>query len=208
MKKFLETGHLVIYDDFLDKIQFERIWQAIQTEEYSIIHIQKWLKIWRISDGLPMFSKLYVDKEFPFNNYMDLMNTSFKESAENHPNIVGNWKNIGLRSYLYNRDTKLSWHNDKGYTAAGIFYVHPYWGSTWGGELMIAQTPEAESIPNPALEHTFEDKFFEYYGCGQYITAKPNRLILLKSGVWHSINRVDKDAGDHVRCSVVAFFTS
>ena len=52
----------------------------------------------------------------------------------------------------------------------------------------------------------FEDKFLEHYGCGHYITCKPNRLVFTKGGVWHSVNRVDKDAGDHVRMTIVAFF--
>jgi hypothetical protein len=162
-----------------------------------------------MSDGLPMGSKNYSVKDAPFNNYMDLMAFYFKEIGKLHSKIVGEYSNMVLRNYLYGRDTKLNWHNDQGYVSAGIFYCHPYWASTWGGELMIAKSPNLDGpIPDPSLDHTFEDKFLEYYGYGQYITCKPNRLVITKGGVWHSINRVDKDAGDHVRTSIVCFYTN
>ena len=51
-----------------------------------------------------------------------------------------------------------------------------------------------------------EDKFLSAHGFGTYVTCKPNRLVLTRPGVWHSINRVDDDAGDHCRASVVGFF--
>lgn len=207
MKKVIESEEFVVYDDVFSKVDFEKISLSVQNEDYTIPHINNWLKVWRISDGVAMGSKNYHQKEAPFNNYMDVMNHCFVEFSKAHSNIVGNYNELSFRAYLYGRDTKLNWHNDKGYVAAGIFYTHSYWGSTWGGELMIGRTPTIDGpVPNPCLDHTFEDKFMEYYGHGQYITCKPNRLVLTKGGVWHSINRVDKDAGDHVRSSIVAFF--
>lgn len=211
MRKTLETEDFIIYDDVLEKENFERVFLAVQEEDYSIPHIEKWLKVWRLSDNLTMGGKNYHYncEAIPGanNNYMDLMSCYFKELSKLNPNICGNWNKLALRSYLYGRDSKLSWHNDQGYVSAGIFYCHNYWASTWGGELMVAKTPSIEGpIPNPCLNHSFEDKLLEYYGYGQYITCKPNRLVLTKGGVWHSINRVDKDAGDNVRMSIVAFF--
>ena len=207
MIKTLETDECVVYDDVLDKETFQKVYLSVQDENYSIPHIEKWLKVWRMTDGLSMGSTSYSSKNAPFNNYMDLMKHYFSEISKGHPSVVGQHDHLSLRSYLYGRDVKLNWHNDQGYVAAGIFYCHPYWASTWGGELMLAKTPNIEGgIPNPCLDHTFEDKFLEHYGHGQYITCKPNRLVLTKGGVWHSINRVDKDAGDHVRTSVVCFF--
>jgi hypothetical protein len=44
-------------------------------------------------------------------------------------------------------------------------------------------------------------------GMGLYTAPSPNRLVFLKGGSWHQINRVDQNAGDHMRCSVVGFFT-
>lgn len=208
MKKTLETDQFVIYDDVLDNDNFQKLYIAVQQEEYTIPHFQKWEKVWRLGDNFTLGSKSYSSKNAPYNNHIDLMAFYFKEVSKLHTAITGDYNEMTLRCYLYNRDTKLNWHDDGGYLSAGIFYCHPYWASTWGGELMIAKTPEVNgSVPNPCLDHSFEDKFLEYYGYGQYITCKPNRLVLTKGGVWHSINRVDKDAGDHVRTSVVCFFT-
>jgi hypothetical protein len=207
MKKITETNEFVVYDELLGMDNFQQVQQAIHAEDFSIPHIEKWLKVWRLSDGLAMGSENYSIKNAPFNNYMDLISKYFIEIANQHTAIVGKYNDIVLRCYLYGRETKLNWHNDKGYIAAGIFYAHPYWASTWGGELMLAHTPQIDGpMPNPCLDHAFEDKFLEHYGLGQYITCKPNRLVLTKGGVWHSINRVDKDAGDHIRTSIVAFY--
>lgn len=65
--------------------------------------------------------------------------------------------------------------------------------------------PNAQGIP-PHLDHSYEDEMIGAYGMGNFITAKPNRIVMMKASVWHQINRVDDDAGDHCRCSVVAFF--
>jgi hypothetical protein len=208
MIKSTETSDFVVYDDVLEQEQFLSVWQAVQAEDYSMPHIGGWSKVWRLTDGACIGSKNYETENAPFNNYMDLMLFLVKNAAAASPQIITNWKTLTLRSYLYPRGTKLSWHNDLGYEGAAIFYIHPEWGSTWGGELMIASTPPDFSLPAPHLDHKEEDKFLSLHGMGTYITAKPNRLVVTRPGVWHSINRVDDDAGDHCRATIVGFFKS
>lgn len=205
MIKLTQTEDFVIYDQLMEQDQFVQIWQAVQLDDYAVPHINGWSKVWRVTDGSPIGSKSYETKDTPFNNYMDAMNFYISKIAKMHPDIVPEWESLILRSYIYPRNTKLSWHNDMGYKAAAIFYVHPEWASTWGGELMIAKTSDYKISP-PHLDHREEDKFLEQFGLGTYITCKPNRLVLTKGGVWHSINRVDADAGDHCRVCVVGFF--
>lgn len=204
----MQESHCAVYDNVLDKETFNKCWEAISHEEFSIPHIANWTKVWRLTDGLCQGGKFYDSREGPYNNYMDVFKNCFLQFASVHADMIGEYSHIALRAYLYPRDTKLNWHNDAGYKAAMIFYVHPYWASTWGGELMIAKTPyiDLASVPQPCLDHTFEDEFLAHAGMGQYITAKPNRIVITKAGIWHSINRVDKDAGDHVRSSIVGFF--
>ena len=208
MNRILQNENYVVYDNLLDEKQFANVYHHVQNEEYSIPHMGSWKKVWRLTDGYTYGGKSYDSNKGPFNNYIDIFSNYFTELAKNHSDLVGDYSYINIRSYLYPRETKLNWHNDKGYKAAAIFYIHPYWASTWGGELMIAHTPnlDQDHVPNPCLDHTFEDKFIGHFGAGQYISCKPNRLVLTKGGVWHSINRVDKDAGDHVRCSIVGFY--
>jgi hypothetical protein len=74
-----------------------------------------------------------------------------------------------------------------------------------GGELLIATT-KSEKQHRSGLEHRWEDEYLLAEGHGLYIACKPNRIVLQKPGTWHAINRVDSDAGDHLRVSIVAFF--
>lgn len=205
MYKVLETNKFVIYDDVFDKENFETVWRHVKEDEYGATHAQKWLKVWRLNDGVVYGSKSYEIENAPFNNYMDAFHKLFNQLCEVHKDLVGDWSQMFLRSYIYPRETKINWHNDQGYKAAIIFYTHQYWASTWGGELMLAENPPVTTGPNPCLDHAFEDKLLSHYGFGQYIVPKPNRLIITKGGVWHQISRVDKDAGDNCRCSIVGF---
>lgn len=206
MIKLADNEDFVIYDDVLEQSQLEAVWAAVQSEQFATPHISGWSKVWRITDGSSIGGMEYNSSNAPFNNYMDAMHFCIENVAKSHPKLVSGWTNISLRAYLYPRGTKLNWHNDLGYLGAAIFYAHPYWASTWGGELMVARTPLDENLPPPHLDHRNEDKFLERFGVGTYITAKPNRLVLTRPGIWHQINRVDPDAGDHVRASVVGFF--
>lgn len=206
MIKLIETNEFAVYDDVMDEDQFSLVWAAVQAEDYGIPHMGGWSKVWRATDGMAMGSKNYEVSDKPFGNYMDAMRFYISNAAKNHNNIIPSWDHLMLRSYIYPRGTKLNWHNDMGYKAAAILYVHPEWASTWGGELMLAKTPDSCDLPAPHLDHREEDRFLEKFGVGTYVTCKPNRLVLTKGGVWHSINRVDADAGDHCRVSVVGFF--
>lgn len=206
MIKTAEAEDFVVYDDVMDKEQFKLVWEAVQNEEYAMPHISGWSKVWRATDGFPIGGRNYDVSDKPFDNYMDAMNFYISSAAQTNKNIIPSWETLILRPYIYPRGTKLNWHNDLGYKAAAILYVHPEWASTWGGELMLARTPPGVNIPPPHLDHREEDKFLEIYGMGTYITCKPNRLVLTRAGIWHSINRVDPDAGDHCRTSVVGFF--
>lgn len=206
MRKTAETEDFVIYDDVLDEEQFKAVWNSIQQEHYLIPHMAGWSKVWRVTDGTCIGTKDYDTTNAPFNNYMDLMQFFITNTAKLHTKLLQEWDRIILRSYLYPRRTKLNWHNDLGYAGAAIFYAHPEWASTWGGELMLAQTPPDCNMPPPHLDHREEDKFLGTYGMGTYITCRPNRLVITRPGVWHSINRVDDDAGDHCRATVVGFF--
>jgi hypothetical protein len=76
---------------------------------------------------------------------------------------------------------------------------------------MVAEVPPITKVfsapPHPPhLNHDWEDHYLSVFGVGTWIMPKTNRLVLMAPGVYHSINRVDDDAGDHVRCSVVGFY--
>lgn len=217
MKLVFKNPKFVIYDDVLPKDVFDNIWLHAQYENYAnTLGNGTWIKVWRLGDKNPLGSQEYHWSKKPFNNYMDVIGHVFDQIAINSSDIVGdisNWQDLVMRTYIYPRDTKLSWHNDAdNYAGAFTYYLHPKWGSTWGGELLVAEVPSMEEMPTkplagPHLDHEWEDSYLLERGVGQWIAPKPNRCVLMAGGVYHSVNRVDADAGDHARVSVVGFLT-
>jgi hypothetical protein len=217
MKLLFKNAKFAVFDDVLPQEMFERVWLHAQIENYSLPSSAGWVKVWRIGDSFPLGGPEYHWSKRPFNNYMDLVGHFFNEIGKNCTEILGDeteWGDLVLRSYLYPRGTKLSWHNDAAnYAGAFTYYIHPKWGSTWGGELMVAEVPPMEDIKHkpmvgPHLEHEWEDEYIGERGVGQFISPKPNRCVVMAGGTYHSINRVDADAGDHARASVVGFLTT
>jgi Rps23 Pro-64 3,4-dihydroxylase Tpa1-like proline 4-hydroxylase len=215
MKIIFQNKKFAIIDDLLPLDQFERVWRHFQAEQYTVPHQSGWQKVWRLTDSQCMGGNSYSLSKKPFNSYMDGV-SSYLIAALQHTKDIGGtqgqeWVDATFRPYIYPRGTKLSWHNDGGnYHAALTYYVHPYWGSTWGGELMVAETPNLDTYEHknkgqPHLDHRWEDEFIAAKGIGQLIFPKPNRLVIMASGVFHAINRVDADAGDNCRCSIVSF---
>jgi hypothetical protein len=203
-KLIVDNAKSIVYDDLLPPEEHDAAWAYIQQDDYEVP--TRWSKLWRANDDEPMMGKLYCSSEKPFNNFLDQFSEHVTELANTHAEFVGPWKTFSLRSYIYRRGSKLSWHDDSGHTAAVVFYAHKHWGSTWGGELLIAETPHVREIPPSILSHQWEDRFMLSMGVGHYIMPKPNRAVITKAGTWHSINRIDSDAGDNLRCSIVAFF--
>jgi hypothetical protein len=203
-KQIINNGKSVVYDDVLSPDEHDAAWNHIQKDDYEVPN--NWIKVWRANDGNPLMGKSYYYSKKPFNNFLDQFSEHVLKFANDHADFIGPWKDFSLRSYIYPRNTKLSWHDDTGYTAAMVFYAHKHWGSTWGGELMVAETPPVKEVPCATLSHQWEDRFMLALGVGHYILPKPNRMVISKSGTWHCINRVDQDAGDNLRCSIVAFF--
>jgi hypothetical protein len=213
MKIVFQSKRVVIVDDLLPEDQFALAWKHVQAEPYASPHATGWQKVWRLGDANCMAGTNYTFSKKPFNNYMDAVSGYMLVACKHAPEIVNEneWTEATFRPYIYPRGSKLSWHNDSGnYYAALTYYVHPHWGSTWGGELMWAETPAMETYYHkhkgqPHLDHRWEDVYLAERGMGQWIFPKPNRLVIMAAGVYHSVNRVDQDAGDNCRCSIVSF---
>jgi hypothetical protein len=216
MKLLVKDNNYAVLDSVLDDASFKQFCHYFNTLDFAYRSLTGWQKVWRISDGQVLAGSPYYASKGPHNCMMDGMIEVINTLATQHlETIVGkkgeDWDDFLLTPYIYPVNTKISWHNDYGYSAAAIFYTHSFWDPHWGGELFIAKTsPESDarltSQPSDAIDRSYMPELLNEYGLGQYISPLPNRLVFTKGKVWHAINRVDASAGDALRRSVVAFF--
>lgn len=208
----IHEGKAAVFDNVFESDQFQTLRRFLEEMQYAnLLQSPEWVKVWRMNDGIPLRGTQHHSDNKPFNNPMDWVAHYAEEFAKMVPQFMGDWDSYVITPYLYPRNTRISWHNDGSYTAALIFYLHKHWSATWGGELMVADVPSdiekyGDQGSGPHLDHEWEDRYLGAYGSGLYIAPKPNRAVITPGGAWHSINRVDADAGQNVRTSIVVFF--
>ena len=217
MKLTAKDSHYAVVDDVFDKEGCTYFWEYFNSLPFAFRSMTGWQKVWKISDGQVLASSPYYHTQAPFNNPMDMVHKMVVALAEQHfEEIVGkqgvDWHELFFTPYIYPAGTKISWHDDYGYTGACIFYPHLECRPNWGGELMVAKAPSAEELNADKLAPDFMtrkyiDPILTHYGMGLYFTPSPNRMVFTSGKVWHGINRVDSAAGDNARCSIVGFFT-
>jgi len=216
MKLTTKDSQLAVVDEVLSPEMFNHFWAYFNGLDFGYRSMNSWQKVWRINDGQVLASSPFYGSKAPFNCPMDWIYQTVVALAEQHlEDLVGkkdkDWKDILLTPYIYPAGTKISWHDDYGYTGACIFYPHKAWNPHWGGELFVAKTPSPQEIKNAgidpdAMTREYVTPLINAYGMGLYVAPLPNRMAFTSGSTWHSINRVDQAAGDNVRCSVVAFF--
>jgi hypothetical protein len=132
---------------------------------------------------------------------------------------------------LFGVNAGLNWHYDSGSLAgAYTYYAHPRWNTSWGGDLLLlreagagpsehqdrggrasSQTPVPTDVPmgerGPVLhlQDPAERRRMES-GMGMFISARPNRLVLLSGDVEHTVTPVQWTAGGAMRATVTGFF--
>jgi hypothetical protein len=220
MRLTYRDSQLAVLDEVFEEDKFKQIWEFFNNIDFFYRHTNQYYKVWRVNDGQILSGQgLNVD-QFPTNTPYDYVDYVIRNLAKEHlSDIVGeygkDWFDVSYTPYIYPAGTKISWHDDFGYTGAAIFYPHQEWSPYWGGELFVAKTPSPEEgkeivaksgKTSDKLERDFVNPILNAYGLGMYVSPLPNRLAVTSGSVWHAINRVDQAAGDHLRCSFVAFF--
>lgn len=214
MKLISRDDNHAVLDGVLEDGVFDKFSSFFNNLDFAYRSLTGWQKVWRVSDGLILAGPAYYAFKAPHNCMMDLLGSIVGTLAEQHlESIVGkkgeDWDDYFMTPYIYPVGTKISWHNDYGYSAAAIFYTHRVWNPNWGGELLLAKTSpekEKESVCIDTVDRGSLVPLLNEYGVGNYISPLPNRLVFTKGKTWHSINRVDPSAGDALRNSVVTFF--
>jgi hypothetical protein len=230
--KLVDSGAVFqVWDEVLPELDFTALWRFFQHDKLESVHHDGRQTVWRIGDGEPLAGTHVVRKldERGEASPLDALLGLLVDRAADFAPLVADWRSLDARTYLYPRGSGLGWHNDpEPYRGAWIFYAHPRWSAQWGGELMIAHEslrgqallPRAKQFalengqlvgapPVPMdnhLDNSQEDALLAEPGVGRFVLPRPNRLVVLASGVPHRINRVSDDAGDRVRCSVAGFF--
>lgn len=234
MIKVLETENFVIIDNFISRKSFTTLWNFFQSENFEFIQSKEWVKINRLQDGNALYSEPFfsdsiigidLDRIYPTKTGIDILFSQINRNLKYLSKWTGtkgrNWSHYFGRGYLYPINTGLSWHDDfTEITAAYIFYVNPIWNIQWGGELLVADEKTKDikrskkpidakgtkKFLGPYLDNCDENQQILERGYGHYILPKPNRFVILKSGIIHSVKKVDQSAGDNCRCSFAGFF--
>lgn len=120
------------------------------------------------------------------------------------------WTQASFAFWQYPAGSRLGWHNDAGRDRIGefILYIHEKWEPSWGGELLLQSTNTHSPGEVSDCENPFEyvaRSVAENTNELVAIPPRPNRLVMLKAGTPHCINRVDATAGDYRRCSLTGF---
>ncbi|WP_445676206.1 2OG-Fe(II) oxygenase [Pseudomonas aeruginosa] len=157
-------------------------------------------------------------KVTPFNNIVDTFISRVLGTPEVHQ-VIGRldegWSGLAFVPYIYPRETGLSWHQENGiYAGSYIYYASPEWRADWGGELLIAEheggidlcqdyrVPSGEVVPlMNHLDSSREDEVLLKSGRGVYVCPKPNRLVVLRGGIAHKVNKVNVNSAPRVSCT-------
>lgn len=139
---------------------------------------------------------------------------AIKQAVAMHPEIYGaagiDWKVLSFALWQYPTGTRLGWHNDAGGGRTGefILYLHDRWQPSWGGELIMLDefSPfDVHGLPVPERFGAIEKVVARSRSNLTAIVPRPNRLVMVRAGTCHYINRVDKAAGSARRRSLTGF---
>lgn len=137
-----------------------------------------------------------------------------RQSALRHPEIYGHapgdWAVMSFAFWQYAAGIRLGWHNDAGNARTGeyILYLHDEWRPSWGGELVILDEPQQLDLSHTSIKERSRAIESAVAASSHMLTAifpRPNRLVLVRAGTCHYINRVDKAAGSAKRISMTGF---
>ncbi|MFF4528110.1 2OG-Fe(II) oxygenase [Streptomyces sp. NPDC001407] len=235
MKITIQTPHLTVIDDFLSDIEFASLATSLQFLSYRSMHSKGWVKAYGLPSAAVLQSELatrgIVDSTPPgmslVGNLVERIAQPDEALQSHYPQgITGKRATVTGRIVLSGVGAGLNWHNDaESLLGAYVFYGHPRWGSSWGGELLVLADGEAGDQGRPEspgrqprqvigdvgpdfMLDVSAEQYRNSIGHGTFVSARPNRLVLLTSRVHHRVTPVTPSAGDQPRAAVVGFFVS
>lgn len=240
--KLIDDGSVLVVDDFLAQEDRAALWAHFGTAPFVKVHNGGFVKAFRLHDGECLVSREHsvLRREhtssddptgpaedssvvrLPRGDSLNPLSHALltEDSVAKFLEVSGDWDTLTLQLYIYPPGSGLGWHFDANKAAAFIYYAHPHWHSSWGGELLVA--PRTLNECSRSRDHTrpsdndrsFHDFYRQLDGdapalhpLGTFIAPVPNRLVLIRSGVPHSIKKVEAAAGAAFRASISGFFT-
>ncbi|MEV6726332.1 2OG-Fe(II) oxygenase [Streptomyces xanthochromogenes] len=134
------------------------------------------------------------------------------QEIHSHQDIFGvptkDWSVVGFSFWQYAAGSRLGWHNDVDARGEFVFFLHEDWKASWAGDLTLldadAAAIEVDTTGMSPLE-AVEAKASLASHALTAIVPKPNRLVLIKEGTIHCIQRVDWTAGETTRQTMTGF---
>lgn len=217
-------GYLVI-DDLVPFDEWTELHRHAINDAYFYENSFEWNRVWHPLSGMSLLTgpKSYGDTgkpgaKFPTKTAYD----HFFRAVEKHQNVIADFLGIGvdqvryvMSAYLYRAGWGLPWHEDIGengeYVGAFSYYMHKEWRGNWGGELMILND-ERRHVCDNGIDLAFLQgtglaaPSKVEGGIGAFILPKPNRIVVMRPKVLHSVNSVSALAGENMRFSLAGFF--
>jgi hypothetical protein len=232
MKVVKQTDRYVVLDDVLPAEQFALMVEYAARSDYA--RNPRWIKPWDLGDEMPWQTGETVHtrgkalhaqdprRAYPTGTAVDLLLRRILDSRFYREHVADTY--VTARGYLHPPGSGLDWHDDEGrFAGAYTYYVHPRWHASWGGELMIVEDdlprsslPEKRHMRDGRVETVTgtwdvltKDDLSQLLLDGatstEFVFPKPNRLVLLRRGVWHRVNVVKRNAA-FARAAIAGFF--
>lgn len=217
MRKAYQDEQVAVIDDVLAPGAFAALNRHLRRGSYYPVNPGLKGNAFLVSDHIAYQSDVVIARpdrhpapevaNFPTQTPMDALIEKVLELAGALPEHLGlpdhDWDTVTLTGWMYPKGAALSWHNDGGrYKGAFTFYAHEEWDPHWGGLFLVSDRMAAGGAFSGHAE------LLNAKGSvGRYFLPLPNRCIVIKGGAFHTVTRVDENAGDRVRLSVAGFFT-
>jgi 2-oxoglutarate-Fe(II)-dependent oxygenase superfamily protein len=222
MRCTMSTPHFAVFDDFLEASELRKLWRELRREEYVFINKDVWERVYGLFDGRPLMGPGVIagegvsdEQRYPTGRAVDLVIRAILRRRRTLEPWVGrrgsDWSTLTATPFLYPQESGLGWHDDTAQrTGAFTLYVHPTWDPGWGGELLIGSDHTSRRRPQARSAAVFTERAaaIDAMSLGTFVVPVPNRMVIVKGGVPHRINTVDRSAGAHLRTSVAGFFVS
>ncbi|WP_042388604.1 2OG-Fe(II) oxygenase [Streptacidiphilus melanogenes] len=202
-------GNFAVFDDFLDDTALAELRTVMAHSKFSTAESS----LLTADDGAALRSRSTVIRSGSDRSiagdpkaYGVVLGRIGTESAL-FGQMDDDWNKVGFTFWNYPAGSRLGWHSDSGGGRRGsyILFLHEEWRASWGGELLILDEEFTEPH-EPGETASVEAWVGQSTLSPLAVLPRPNRLVFLKAGTPHQVNRVDPTAA-LVRCSLTGHVT-